>query len=124
MVHFLEGIAPIRFWYISPNENSNKYKSSLLSWLIKALTECFFQGNVPLRHPLNAKLPFLSLLRSAFNEVNDWAPGEHYANALAEDPLFSLQIIMSWNFVLSCYKELEPCKYFVQHEDWRVYDWH
>ena len=31
MEHFLEGIAPLRYWYINPNEQSNKYKSSLLS---------------------------------------------------------------------------------------------
>ena len=29
--HFLEGITPLRHWYINPNEKSNKYKSSLLS---------------------------------------------------------------------------------------------
>ena len=27
MEHFLEGIAPLRHWYINPNEKSNKYKS-------------------------------------------------------------------------------------------------
>ena len=31
MEHSLEGIAPLRHWYINPNEKSNKYKSSLLS---------------------------------------------------------------------------------------------
>ena len=31
MKHFLEGIAPLRHWYIHPNEKSNKYKSSLLN---------------------------------------------------------------------------------------------
>ena len=31
MGHFLEGIAPLRHWYINSNEKSNKYKSSLLS---------------------------------------------------------------------------------------------
>ena len=31
MEHFLEGIAPLRHWYINPNEKSNKYKSSLVS---------------------------------------------------------------------------------------------
>ena len=60
MEHLLEGIAPLRHWYINPNEKSNKYKPSLLSKLIIALTEHFLQGNVPLRYPLNAK-------------VNDWA---------------------------------------------------
>ena len=34
--------------------------------------ENFLQGNVPLRHLLNAKPPFMYWLRSAFNEVNDW----------------------------------------------------
>ena len=27
--HFVEGIAPLRHWYINPNERSNKYKYSL-----------------------------------------------------------------------------------------------
>ena len=35
--------------------------------------ENFLQGNVPLRHLLNAKPPFMSWWRSAFSEVNDWA---------------------------------------------------
>ena len=39
-------------WYIKPNENSNKYKSSILSKLSKDLTEHFIQGNVPLWHHL------------------------------------------------------------------------
>ena len=30
--------------------------------------------HVPLRHLINAKPPFMSWWRSAFNEVNDWAP--------------------------------------------------
>ena len=44
---------------INPNKKSNRYKSSLLSYLTKALTEHFLQGNVPLRHLLNAKPPFI-----------------------------------------------------------------
>ena len=35
--------------------------------------EHFLQGNVSLRHLLNAKLPFMSCRRSGFNEVNDWS---------------------------------------------------
>ena len=31
MEHYLEGIAPLRHWYINPNEKSNKYKSPLWS---------------------------------------------------------------------------------------------
>ena len=50
MEHFLEGNAPLRLWYINPNEKSNKYKSSRLRYLTKALMEHFLQGNVPLRH--------------------------------------------------------------------------
>ena len=53
MEHFLEGIAPLRHWYINPNEKGNKYKSSLLSQLTKALTEHFLQGNVPLGNLLH-----------------------------------------------------------------------
>ena len=73
MEHFLEGIARLRHCYINPNEKSNKYKSSLLIQPIKVLMEHFFQGNLPLRHLLNAKPPFMSWRRSAFNEVKDCA---------------------------------------------------
>ena len=76
MEHFLEGITPLRHWCINPNEQSNKYKSSLLSQLTKALPYHFLQRNVPLRHLLNAKPLFMSWQWSAFNEVNDWAPKE------------------------------------------------
>ena len=38
-----------------------------------ALIEHYIQENVPLRHLLNTKPPFMSWRRSAFNEVNDWA---------------------------------------------------
>ena len=31
MEHYLEGFAPLRHWYINPNEKSNKYKSPLWS---------------------------------------------------------------------------------------------
>ena len=61
MEHFLEGIALLRHWYINPIEKSNKYKSSLMSQIIKALTEHFLLGNIPLRHLLNAKPPFFCL---------------------------------------------------------------
>ena len=44
----------------------------LLFWV--HLTEHFLQGNVPLNHLLNAKPPFMYWQRSAFNEVNNWAP--------------------------------------------------
>ena len=60
MEHFIEGIAPLRYWYINPKEKSNKYKSSLLSWLTKALKEHFLQENVPLRQLLNGKPPLMS----------------------------------------------------------------
>ena len=56
MEHLLEGIAS----FINPNEESNKYKSSLLSSLTKALMEHFLQGNVPLRHLLNVETLFIS----------------------------------------------------------------
>ena len=51
--------------------------TNLLFWiyLIKALTEHFLQGNVPLRHLLNAKPPFMSWRRSAINDLNDWDLG-------------------------------------------------
>ena len=59
MEHFLEGVAPLRHWYTNPNEKSNKYKSSLLNKLTKALAEHFLQVNVPLRHLLNGKPIFM-----------------------------------------------------------------
>ena len=54
--HFLKWIAPLRHWYMNPNEKSNK--SSLLSKLTKPLTEHSLQGNIPLIPLLNAKPPF------------------------------------------------------------------
>ena len=72
MKYFLKGIALLGHWYINPNEKSNRYKSSLLSLLTKALTEHFLQRNIPLRNLLNAKPPIMSRRRSAFNEVTDW----------------------------------------------------
>ena len=38
------------------------------------------QGNVPLRHLLNAKALFMSWQRSVFNEVNDWSLGVIFAD--------------------------------------------
>ena len=63
MEYFLEGIAQLRHWYIYANEKLT----------YQALMEHFLQGNIPLRYLLNAKSPFMSWQRSAFNEVNDWA---------------------------------------------------
>ena len=60
MEHLLEGIAPLRHWHINPNEKSHKFKSSLLSKLIKVLMEHFLEGNVPLRHLIDAKPLFMS----------------------------------------------------------------
>ena len=34
--HYLEGIAPLRHWYINPNEKSSKYITSLLNYCTKA----------------------------------------------------------------------------------------
>ena len=86
MEHFLEEIAPLRHWYINPNEKSNKYKSSLLSKLTKALMEHFLQGNVPLRHLLNAKPLFMFWWRSAIKEVNDWALSEVASSPMTSKP--------------------------------------
>ena len=44
MENFLERIAFLRHWFINQNEESNKYKYSLLSYITKALTEHFLQG--------------------------------------------------------------------------------
>ena len=56
MENFFKGIAPLRHWYINPNEKINQYKSSLPSYLSKTLTAVhFLKGNVPLRYLLNAK---------------------------------------------------------------------
>ena len=45
MEHFLEGIAPLRHWYINPNEKSNKCLQIFSSELTntKALAEHFLQ---------------------------------------------------------------------------------
>ena len=47
----------------------------LLFWFnlpTKSLTEHFLQGNVPLRHLINAKNPFMSRRRSAIIKVSKW----------------------------------------------------
>ena len=103
MQHFLEGIAPLRHWYINPNEKSNKYIPSLLSWLTKALMEHFLQGNVPLRHLLNAKPPFMSWQRSAFNEVYNWALKLHYQvcyNAKFHGPYSHIHLVIKYPVML------------------------
>ena len=52
---------PLRNCFVKiPNEKSNKYKSSLLSYLTKDLTGPYLQGNVPLRHLLNEETLFMS----------------------------------------------------------------
>ena len=40
---------------------------------MRRVTKHFLQGNVPLRHLLNAKSLFMSWQRYASNEVNNWA---------------------------------------------------
>ena len=56
---FHEGIAPLGHWNITPNEKSNKYKSSLPSLLTNALMGHFLQGNVPLWRLLNEETLFM-----------------------------------------------------------------
>jgi hypothetical protein len=60
MEQFHEGNAPLRHWHINPNNGKrNKYKSSLLIELTKALLQHFLLGNIPLRPLLNAKPLFM-----------------------------------------------------------------
>ena len=59
MEHLFEGIAALRHWYIKPNENSNKYKSSLLS----------LNGALPSR---KCSIRVHAKCKTSFNEVN-WA---------------------------------------------------
>ena len=56
--------------HLNPNEKSKKYKSCLLSYLTKHLSEHFLQGNTKIP---NTKPPFMPWRRSASNDVNDWA---------------------------------------------------
>ena len=105
MEHFIEIIALLRHWYINPNDKSNKYKCSLT----KALMEHFLQGNVPLRHLLNAKSPFMSWRRSAFNEVNDWAlryPNLHHSQLNKNDE----RTIHAYNFMTVVHRKIFPNK--------------
>ena len=74
MEHFLEGIAPLRHWYINPNEKSNKCKSSLLSQLIK-LNGALPSRKCSIKASVKSNTSFMSWQRSAFNKVNDWALG-------------------------------------------------
>ena len=76
----------VKTFYVNSNEKHMRRvtNTNLLFWvnlwLTKALMEYFLHGNISLRHMLNAKPPFMSWRRSAFNEVNDWALV--YAHAL------------------------------------------
>ena len=74
MEHFLEGIAPLRHLYINPNEKSNKYKSSPLSSLTKALTEHFLQGNVPssIKAPAKCKTSIYVLTEICHQRSKYW----------------------------------------------------
>ena len=66
MEYFLEGIAPLRDRYINPNEESNKYKSSL------ELPYQSLNRALPSRKCYNkCKTSIYVLMGSAFNEVND-----------------------------------------------------
>ena len=66
MEHFLEGIAPLRHWYINPNENRNKYKSSLPSLTYQSLN-----GALPLKKCSNKASAKCKPSVYVFNEVND-----------------------------------------------------
>ena len=49
MEYLLEGIVPFKVLHtFYPNEKNNTYKSSLMSYLTKSLTEGFLLENVPL----------------------------------------------------------------------------
>ena len=64
----LEGIAPLRHWYLNPNKNSNKSIELIYQSHNRAipLRKCSFKVLANLQHT--------SWQRSSFNEVNDWAP--------------------------------------------------
>ena len=66
---FLEGNALLRHWYTILNETSNRYKTSPTYQGLSRLPEQFLQGNVPLRHLLNAKSLFMPWMWSAFNAI-------------------------------------------------------
>ena len=45
----LEGIAPLRHWYVNPNEKSNKYNFFFTYPIYQRLIKHFLQENAPLR---------------------------------------------------------------------------
>ena len=66
---FLQGNVPLRHWYSNPNEKSNKYKSSLLSYL----TYESLNGAQFLQENVTTMPAFMSWHKFAIKEVNDWA---------------------------------------------------
>ena len=71
MEHFLEGITPLRHWYINPNEKSNiQFFSSELTY--QSLNGALPSRKCSIKAPAKCKTPVLSWQRSTFNEVNDW----------------------------------------------------
>ena len=99
--NYLEGIAPLRHWYVNPNERSNNNKSSVLN-LTKALTEYFLQGNIPLRQLLNAKPQFIYwLLTEIWLQWSKWL---EYALQIALE-CSSRRLIVVLNFVIQNWKK-------------------
>ena len=60
MKHFLEGIAPLRHWYIKPNEKSNKYKIFSSQLTYQSPNRAFPSRKCFIRQLLNAKPQFMS----------------------------------------------------------------
>ena len=63
MEHFLEGIAPLRHWYINPNEKSNKYKSYFSSELTnhQSLNRALPSRKCSIKEPAKCKTSSLCL---------------------------------------------------------------
>ena len=68
MEYFLEGIIPLRYWYIDPNKKPNRYKSSALELTYQSSNTTLHLRKCSIKTPaavLNPKFPFLSRQRSS-----------------------------------------------------------
>ena len=73
MEHFLEWIASLRQWYDGTNGTLSQMRRVTNTNLLNSLPRLnLLQENVSWRNLLNAKPPFLSLWKFAFNKVNNW----------------------------------------------------
>ena len=87
------------------------------------------QGNIPLRHLINVKPPFISWQRSAFKEVNNWGLGPclkrilfsvlsgSILNVFLDMIFFSLSLLHKFEFRIVCQIQKWAFAFFLQRKD-------